>query len=138
MWRWAGPSFVRSASGGRYPDPIIGDYPMDPHGTWVLSKGAGAAYGVAKYPYVVIVRRPQRNFIEDAIDQLTWIIEDWQTKRNTASVKVAIINMSWGFFLKELNYDEKLKLSRFESIFVRAIQEGLLPVCAAGNDDGVT
>ena len=90
MWRWAGPSFDRSANGDMYPDPIIGDYPMDPHGTRVLSKGAGAAYGVAKYPSVIIVRRPPKNYIEDSIDQLTWVIEDWRTKRNTASVKVAM------------------------------------------------
>lgn len=110
-----------------YPDPIIGNYPMDSHGTWVLSKGAGAAYGVAKYPNVVIVRRPPMSFIEDSIDQLTWIIEDWRTERETASVKVAMINMSWRFLLSELGHDDRLKLSRFESIFVRAIQEGLLP-----------
>lgn len=135
-WRWAGPSYDRNANQGEYPEPIIGDDPQKPHGTWVLSKGAGAAYGVAKYPYVIIVRRPLMNYIDDAIDQITWIIEDWLSIREVVRVKVAVINMSWGFLFKELRPEDKLKLPRFESIFVRAIQEGLLPILAAGNDPG--
>lgn len=77
------------------------------------------------------------NYIDDAIDQITWIIEDWLSIREVVRVKVAVINMSWGFLFKELRPEDKLKLPRFESIFVRAIQEGLLPILAAGNDPGV-
>lgn len=103
----------------------------------MLSKGAGAAYGVAKYPYVIIVRRGPTCFIEDAIDWITWIIQDWLSERDSASVKVATINISWGFEWSELEDEDKLKLPQFQSLLVRAIREGILPVCAAGNHPGV-
>lgn len=103
----------------------------------MLSKAAGAAYGVAKYPYVIIVRRATKLFIEDAIDRITWVIQDWLSERDSANVKVATINISWAFESTKIKDEEKLKLPQFQSLFVRAIQEGILPICAAGNHPGV-
>ena len=103
----------------------------------MLSKAAGAVYGVAKNPQVIIVRQSTMIGLEHAIDELTWVIEDWRSHRDSATVKVGSIMMAFGF-PKDLNdADDKLKLPRFESLIVNAIEAGLLPICSAGNENEV-
>ncbi|KAL6712711.1 hypothetical protein ACLMJK_009733 [Lecanora helva] len=95
-WEWAGPNY-RKRPNGTYLDPLIrGDWPLG-HGIGVLSKIGGKTLGVAKNVQAVIVRRPLDFHTQDLIDTLTWIIDDWRSRRTRISIKAAIINMAFGW-----------------------------------------
>ena len=112
------------------------------HGTQVLSKLAGKVYGVIKKPSVVVVvrtpaRKPFRLYVEDLVDMITWTIEDWQNHRDEMTVKVAVMTMSVGIARQYMVEEDLLKLPRLESLFVDAMNEGILPIVAGGNTAGV-
>ena len=136
--QWAGPYYGRPVTGGRYPRGIRGDWP-DAHGTLVLSKLVGKVYGVVQTPsVVVVVRKPLDPSLEDFANMITWTIEDWVSNRDNTDVKVAVMNISFGFPGAPLNSEEKEKLGRIETLLVRALGEGILPIISAGNVNGLT
>ena len=104
----------------------------------MVSKVAGAAFGVAKKANIIVVQLAKPRYtLEDVVDAMTWIINDWIAKRDNARVKVATLNISWGFenFGRESDIFFT-SLDRFEELLVLAIQNGILPICAAGNTKG--
>lgn len=105
----------------------------------MVSKVAGAAFGVAKKANVIVVQLAKALYtMEDVMDAVSWTINDWIAKRENARVKVATINMSWGWNDWPDAPDEFFTaLDRFEELLVLAIQNGILPICAAGNEQGV-
>lgn len=136
--RWAGPDYRRPVTGGGYPRGTQGDWP-EAHGTSVLSKLVGKVYGVVKNPsVVVVVRRPLHPGLEDFADMITWTIEDWVSNRDNMDVKVAVMNICFGFDAASIALEEKEKLDRVETLLVRALDEGILPIVSAGNVNGVT
>lgn len=135
--QWAGPYYSRPVTGGRYPQAVRGDWP-EAHGTSVLSKLAGKVYGVVKTPSVVVVVRQSQSFkLEDFANMLTWTIEDWVSNRDNTDIKVAVMNLSFGFPAAEVTPEDNDKLGRIETLLVRALEEGLLPIISSGNINGV-
>ena len=122
----------------------VGDFANDPHGTSVLSKIAGKQFGASKNINAVIVRHADQWTLADAVECVTWIINDWISIRNTDSqaVKVAIINMSFhdkvGQHFKATTQVDLVALAQFRDLLNRAITEGILPICAAGNEGTVS
>lgn len=142
-----GPDYTRTPD-GRYTVPgTPGENPNDPHGTAILSKVAGKQLGAVKNINAVIVRDPLAGAsIEDVIESLTWIINDWVSLRNSQAVKVGIINMSFEVHDPDDNDgphykahpDDIILYGHFEYLLNLAISEGLLPICSAGNDGQVS
>lgn len=130
--QWAGPDYSRPVAGGPYPRGTPGDWPAA-HGTAVLSKLVGKVYGVVKTPSVVVVVRHSNFDLEDFVNMISWTIEDWVSNRDNTDVKVAVMNICFGIDVDSINAAEKEKLGRFESLFVRALDEGLLPIISSGN-----
>lgn len=70
---------------------------------------------------------------------LKWIINDWKSIRDQASVKVAIINMSFGYDVNPDTFmagQEAEDFNNWRDAFNEAISEGLLPILPSGNDNG--
>lgn len=67
---------------------------------------------------------------------LKWIINDWKTIRNQSSVKVAIINISYGFddVESQLTGQNAIGYNQWRDTLNEAVSEGLLPVVASGNN----
>lgn len=110
----------------------------------MLSKIAGVQYGTAKKANPVIVRIGAKDHSRaDLIEELMFIIDDWKYVRERAPVKVGIINMSWGFYATTPNHKsdsnlQTLELNQMRDLLNEAVEEGLLPICAAGNFGGVS
>lgn len=122
----------------------VGDFANGPHGIAVLSKIAGKQLGASKNINAVIVRRAQGSTLSDIVECVTWIINDWISIRNTNSqaVKVAIINMAFGDQLRQhfkaTTQADLRVLAQFRDLLNRAVTEGILPICAAGNEGTVS
>lgn len=138
--KWAGPSYRRPLASDRYPEAVPGEWPFfhaKGHGTKVLSKITGKKYGVIKRPSaVVVVRYPLYTLLEDLLDMVTWVIQDWQDHRDETIVKVTEMNIALGFRLDQLEEEDILKLPQLESRLVEAMNEGILPIVSAGNRGG--
>lgn len=110
----------------------------------MLSKIAGVLYGIAKNANPIIVRNPAKGHSRAGVNrQLMFIIDDWKYKRERAPVKVGIISISWGFHVDSPHHKSEsdlktLELNQMRDLLNQAVEEGLLPICAAGNFGGVS
>lgn len=137
-----GPDYTRDDQ-DIYTEPgLQGDWPSG-HGSSMLSKIGGTQFGTSKKATTVIVRLPQTRRIEDIIEAITWIIEDWKRIRNDQNVKVAVINMSSGKIVSGPNFkvtsrEDQRRYRRWLIALDTASSEGLLTVTASGNGGGVS
>ena len=107
----------------------------------MLSKIGGRLLGVSKKVQSVIARIPDIATTVDMLDAITWVIDDWKKSRDRQSVKVAIINISYSNYVgPHFKTPDPVGLAvylRFQDLLNYAIEQGLLPICSAGNKPGV-
>src|SRR5690606_14947455 len=112
---------------GMYIEGGAANVDTEGHGTHVAGTIGGTTYGVAK----LVTLRPVRVsadaywYSSEAIECIEWIIDDHDTE-------LAVANMSFGWYPASEYYDEH---TCFEEAIDNLIADGVVVVCAAGNDE---
>lgn len=139
-----GTNYFRGPGGSYINAGEVGDFANDPHGTAVLSKIAGKEFGASKNINAVIVRHAEQYTLSDVVECVTWITNDWISIRNTnlQAVEVAITNTSFhdkvGEHFTATTQVDFMALVQFRDLLNKAVTEGILPICAAGNEGTVS